>query len=155
MMRGYGFLGEQYYAKREYAKAAETMTRLIDLKPKQGMENALFARAVSNFHLRRHSAVVTDLDVLIPDRERAKDPKYAAALGMRCVAKVLGNRDSCAAPDAKQKEIILSAEKDCAAAKKLDPNNGFVREYGPDLDDCLQELKTGKKLDFAFPDEDD
>jgi tetratricopeptide (TPR) repeat protein len=133
--RGYVFLGSQYRAREEFQKSADMLTKFIDAKPKEGVEYALYVRAEDYVFLNRNEEAIADLD-----RVLAKNPRHANSLAVRCAAKLIIYRTG----GRKDKDILLSAEKDCNAAATIDPGNGIVKVYRSDMNKYLDELRTGK-----------
>ncbi|MEK6698076.1 MAG: hypothetical protein AABZ10_03430 [Nitrospirota bacterium] len=136
--RGYAFLGVQYRAREEYQKSADMLTKFIDMKPKEGVEYALYLRAEDYVFLNRYKEAIADLD-----RVLAKNPRHANGLAVRCAAKLNVYRTG----GRKDKDILLNAEKDCNAAATIEPGNGIVKVYRTYMNRYLDELRTGKRME--------
>lgn len=130
-------VAEQHYARKEFQKSVDVLTKFIESKPKTGIENAYYWRALCYKNLMKFKLVIPDLDMIIPKSvEAIKDKQFADPLATRCSAKLGIYTDE----GEKDQALLLSAKKDCEAASRLDPNDVGIKG----LTDTLYLIEAGE-----------
>jgi hypothetical protein len=140
--RAYAFLSSVYRSARQHERSAEMLTRYIESKPAEGVDNALTARAGEYFLLRRFGEALADLD-----RVLARNARFAGGLALRCAVRVTQYK----AGGEKDRSLLAAADEDCRSAEKIDPANVTAQDYRAEIAEYLEEKRTGRRSEGEHP----
>jgi hypothetical protein len=113
------------------------LTRYIESKPTEGLDNALAARAGEYFLLRRFGEALADLDQVL-----ARNARFAGGLALRCAVRVTQYK----AGGEKDRALLAAADGDCQAAAKIEPSNAVAQDYAAEIAEHRDEARPGRKI---------
>jgi hypothetical protein len=135
--RAYAFLSTVYRSARQHDRSADMLTRYIESKPTEGLDNALAARAGEYFLLRRFGEALADLDQVL-----ARNARFAGGLALRCAVRVTQYK----AGGEKDRALLAAADGDCQAAAKIEPSNAVAQDYAAEIAEHRDEARPGRKI---------